>query len=284
MAGEDIVIAPLDRERLDELIDVQNEIFSDYVIPIRSSRAFFLDFLRSVGGDLGNVLVALRGDEMVGYVNPVIDAREAWIGGIGVVPDMRGRGIGTKLMHAAEEHCRRKGADVVFLEVIEANQRAHALYRRLGYADTRKFISAEGKPTRYEGYGEEPQKATLAEIVALHEKAYKDTCWQRRKTPAVMQFARSAECYKVKGGFVLVRTIDTGGFVPFLGVLPEMRGGGVGTALMKFALSKLFDLGAFKVALYNVNDDLPTTRLLDKFDFAVTMKQVEMEKLLRASR
>lgn len=282
MAAEDVVIARLHPEQLDDLIDAQNEIFSDYIIPIRSSKRFFLDFLRSVGGNLGNVLVALRRNEIVGFVNPVVDGREAWIGGLGVVPSLRGQGIGTRLMRAAEEQCARMGAEVVILEVIEGNHRAHEFYKRLGYEDVRRFLSAEGRPARYEGYGPQPEKASLEEIVSMHGRAYREACWQRRKTVALVESAKAAECYKVKEGFVLVRAVDTSGYIPFLGVLPEMRGKGVGTALMRFALSRLFDLGVYKVALYNVNDDLPTTRLLDKFDFAVTMKQIEMRKPLKS--
>ena len=86
--------------------------------------------------------------------------------------------------------------------------------------------------------------------------------------------------YKVDGGFVMVRTIETSGFVPFLGVVPEMRRKGVGTSLAKFALSRLHDLGAFKTALYNVNEDAATLRMLDMFDFKVTLKQTEMRKTL----
>ncbi len=279
MVGE-FKIERLDPERLDDLIDAQNAIFADYIIQMRSSRQFFLDFLRSVGGALTNVLVALDGDEIVGYVNPVLDNDEGWIGGIGVRPEYRGKGIGSSLMRVAEDDCRRRGVREISLEVIEGNDRAQRLYERLGYVGTRKYVTAEGKPQRYEGCGLTPAPALLQELIPIHEKAYKDTCWQRRKVDALIQSMRGAECYKVKGGLAILRTIDTNGFIPFLGVVPEMRGMGIGTALTKFALTRLWDLGAFKVAMYNVNEDLPTTRLLDKFDLKVTMKQLEMKKKL----
>lgn len=273
-------IKHLERGQLDELIDAQNEIFSDYIIPMKSSREFFLDFQRSVGGDLRNVFVAMVGGNMVGYINPVIDAREAWIGGVGVVPGMRGRGIGHRLMLSAEAFCRSRGVREIYLEVIEGNDRAQKLYEELGFSATRKFLTAEGKPARFEGFGIVPRKADVSEVLPLHDRAYRDTCWQRRKTEAIVESARAAECYVVSGGFVLVRTVDTSGFIPFLGVSPEKRGKGIGTSLAKFALTRLWDLGAFKVALYNVNDDLPTLRMLDKFDFKITMKQIEMKKQL----
>jgi hypothetical protein len=78
----------------------------------------------------------------------------------------------------------------------------------------------------------------------------------------------------------LVRSVETSGFIPFLGVVIEKRHRGIGTSLMKFALTRLWNLGAFKVAVYNVNDDVPTMQLLDMFDFKVTLKQIEMKKKL----
>jgi ribosomal protein S18 acetylase RimI-like enzyme len=277
---EEIQVVRLAQERLDELIDAQNEIFSDYIIPMKSSKQFFIDFQNSVGGDMRNVIVALSDKHIIGYVNPVVDGREGWIGGVGVIPSARGKGVGKMLMTAAEDFCREKGVSEVFLEVIEGNLRAQRLYEKLGYSATRKYLTAEGRPARFEGFGTMPIKANMSEVLALHERSYKDTCWQRRKIESVVHSARGAECYKVDGGFVLVRTVETSGFIPFLGVVPEKRGTGIGTALAKFALSRLWDQGAFKVVLYNVNEDLPTSRLLDKFDMKVTLKQNEMRKHL----
>lgn len=280
VSEKSIRIERLPPDRLDDLIDAQNDIFSDYIIQIRSSRHFFVEFLRSVGGDLANVLVAMEGDSIVGYINPVIDKDEGWIGGLGVIPAYRSQGIAKRLMGAAEDLCRKQGVRTVLLEVIEGNTRAQKLYEGLGYTVVRKYLSAEGRPIRFEGYGPEPRHASLPEVLALHDSSYRDTCWQRRKTEALVQSAKGAENFKVEGGFVVVRSIDTNGFIPFLGVVPERRGKGIGTALAKFALTRLHDAGAFKVAVYNVNEDLPTTRLLDMFDFKVTMKQIEMRKAL----
>lgn len=278
--GKDIRIEHLGQGQLDALIDAQNRIFEDYIIPIRSSKEFFVDFLRSVGGDLRNVLVALDGNRIVGYVNPVVDGQEAWIGGVGVLPSHRGRGIGAGLMLSAERECLGKGAREMSLEVIEGNDRAMRLYQGLGYVGTRRYLTAEGRPARFEGYGQMPEPAGEAEIVRMHARSYGDTCWQKRKADAVISSARGAECYKVDGGFVLIRSIETSGFVPFLGVLPEKRRTGIATSLTKFALTRLWNLGAFKATVYNVNEDEPTLKLLDMFDFKVTLKQMEMKKAL----
>ncbi|OGS55519.1 MAG: hypothetical protein A3K60_05095 [Euryarchaeota archaeon RBG_19FT_COMBO_56_21] len=277
---EDITIKHLQPDQLDALIDAQNDIFEDYIIRIRSSRQFFLDFMSSVGGDMRNILLALNGERIVGYINPVADQREGWVGGIGILREYRGRGIGSRLMDEAERELAAKGVREVSLEVIDGNARAEKLYLNLGYRPTRKYLSAEGITSRFQGFGVEPKPATLSEVLSLHSKCYAGTCWQRRKTVAVVQSAKGSEMYKVDGGFVIVRTVDTNGFIPFLGVVPEKRRKGTGTSLAKFALSRLHDLGAFKTALYNVNEDEATLRMLDMFDFKVTLKQTEMRKVL----
>jgi len=280
MEGSDVGIVTLPLSRLDELIAAQNEIFADYIIPMKVTKQFFMEFLRSVGGRLSRVLIALDGDRIVGYVNPVIDGREAWIGGLGVVPDYRGAGIGRALMVRAEEMCTKKGVKEVSLEVVKGNERARTLYKRLGYVDSRRYLTAEGRPARYEGRGLRPRKASVPDLLPLHRRCYADSCWQRRKAVALTESARASECYRVDDGFVLVRGMGTVGLVPFLGVEPEERGRGVGTDLAKFAMTRLFELGAFKVSLYNLNDDLATLRMLDKFDFMVTLEQTEMRKHL----
>ncbi|MES5822184.1 GNAT family N-acetyltransferase [Streptomyces sp. RG80] len=56
------------------------------------------------------------------------------INGLGVWPEeLRSRGIGTSLIHAAEELARERGITVVGLGVAKDNPRAAELYARLGY-------------------------------------------------------------------------------------------------------------------------------------------------------
>ena len=273
-----MVLDKLSADRLDGLITAQNDIFSDYVIPIRSTREFFVEFMRSVGGRMGDIIVALQADEIVGYVNPVLDGKQVWIGGLGVVHRMRRAGVGTRLMEAAEEFAESKGAEEVILEVIEANAAARSLYEGLGYESQATYLSAEGKAAQSAGFGPPPEPARLDEVEGIHARSYGDSCWQRRKRSALVESARTCEIYRTEGGFVMLRRVSSTGFIPFLGVDPPMRRNGVGTWLTKFALNRLWELGAFKVAIYNVNDNEATRRMLDMFDFAVTLKQLEMRK------
>ncbi len=53
-----------------------------------------------------------------------------------VAPSHRG-GTGEAVLAAIDERAREQGARMIALEVLESNERVHALYRRAGYASDR---------------------------------------------------------------------------------------------------------------------------------------------------
>jgi GNAT superfamily N-acetyltransferase len=57
------------------------------------------------------------------------------INGLAVVHQHRSQGIGTTIVHAAEELAAQRGHHRIGLGVDDQNPRAAALYRRLGYQD-----------------------------------------------------------------------------------------------------------------------------------------------------
>lgn len=60
----------------------------------------------------------------------------AWLAAVHVAPDVRGRGLLERLVDAVAAWGREQGAPALHLEVHEANARAQAAYRRLGFTDT----------------------------------------------------------------------------------------------------------------------------------------------------
>lgn len=72
--------------------------------------------------------------------------------GLDVRADLRGQGIGTALIHAAEELARERGLSLLGLGVGHGNPRAAALYARLGYTpvvaytDRWSWTDADGHP------------------------------------------------------------------------------------------------------------------------------------------
>ncbi|MER7517440.1 GNAT family N-acetyltransferase [Streptomyces sp. NPDC126499] len=73
------------------------------------------------------------------------------LNGLDVRADLRGRGIGTALVRAAEDLARERGRTLLGLGVADDNPRAAALYARLGYesvtpyTDRWSHTDAEGR-------------------------------------------------------------------------------------------------------------------------------------------
>ncbi len=91
---------------------------------------------------VGRVLLARDGaGSVVAYLVLLHGFSLEYGGRVGLVDelfvrdDLRGQGIGARLLDAAEEHGRAAGLAALQLEVGDANPRAYDLYRRRGYRD-----------------------------------------------------------------------------------------------------------------------------------------------------
>lgn len=89
------------------------------------------------------VLVAGCGEKIVGYLiarideNPpmLVPQRHGHVSDICVAPDQRRSGAGRRLFSAARAWFRRKGIDVVQLNVAAANPTAQEFWREMGFQD-----------------------------------------------------------------------------------------------------------------------------------------------------
>lgn len=76
---------------------------------------------------------AYAGERMVGFARLVTDrATFGWVADVIVLPDARGRGVGTALVSALAERASRYGLRRLML----ATRDAHGLYRRFGFTDS----------------------------------------------------------------------------------------------------------------------------------------------------
>jgi ribosomal protein S18 acetylase RimI-like enzyme len=91
--------------------------------------------------DRGLVWVIEQAGEAAGYLvltwgySLEFHGRDAFIDELYVAPSYRGAGLGRQAVEWAEDACRAHGAGAVHLEVEIDNERAHALYRRRGFAE-----------------------------------------------------------------------------------------------------------------------------------------------------
>jgi ribosomal protein S18 acetylase RimI-like enzyme len=120
-----------------ELADLFTASFEGYAMPMEIDEPTFRRMAELFDFDLDASRVALRGGRPIGLVNLGVRKPTGWIGGMGVIPDERRRGIGELLMRAVHHAARERGVRESLLEVIDSNAPAIALYEKLGYVHVR---------------------------------------------------------------------------------------------------------------------------------------------------
>ena len=94
-------------------------------------------------------LLALDGEQVIGYAGCWISFEECQITNVAILPEYRGQGIGTKLFGAIIDAVKAKGVTAMTLEVRPSNAPARALSARYGCKD------AGRRPHYYQDDGED---------------------------------------------------------------------------------------------------------------------------------
>ncbi|RWC90607.1 MAG: GNAT family N-acetyltransferase [Mesorhizobium sp.] len=101
--------------------------------------------------------LALDGDSIVGCVFALERADGLYVGKLAVAPDRQGRGIGRRLMQAAEDLARSRGKAAIELETRIELTANHAAFARLGFRETER--------TAHDGY-DRPTSITMRKTIA----------------------------------------------------------------------------------------------------------------------
>jgi ribosomal protein S18 acetylase RimI-like enzyme len=124
---------------LAELATVFTASYQGYFIPFVVGETQLEYMVEVFDLDLSRSLVAIERKRPVGLANLGRRGERTWLGGIGVVPDHRGSGVGESLTRMLLDEAREAGAREMVLEVIVENAPAIALYEKLGFARTREL-------------------------------------------------------------------------------------------------------------------------------------------------
>jgi GNAT superfamily N-acetyltransferase len=159
---------------LGERAELFTAAYEGYVVPMRIDETALGWIDEKFDVDLDASRIAFRDDEPVGLLNLGVRGADAWIGGVGVIASARREGLGETLMRAAHEQARALGVERVWLEVIDANTGAFALYEKLGYRTTQdlEVWTLPGAEGELEGR-ETPAEEAKALLPERHEP------WQR---------------------------------------------------------------------------------------------------------
>lgn len=135
----DVTLVPADSIELPALVTLMNEAYSDYDVPMHLEEASLKFMLSSFDLDRAESRLAMLDGAPVGVALLGLRGARAWIGGMGVAPAARRRGLGERLMRAVLDRARERGAREAWLEVLTTNVRAIPLYERLGFRHVRRL-------------------------------------------------------------------------------------------------------------------------------------------------
>ena len=121
-----ITIEKMSREHLSEVASIEEMSFS---LP------WSLESLELMLTDQASALVALEDGRVLGYVGMMCVLDEGQIINVAVHPDARRRGVGRRLMEAAQTYAKERGIVFLSLEVRESNIAARSLYSSLGWEE-----------------------------------------------------------------------------------------------------------------------------------------------------
>lgn len=140
-------LVPAESLGLAALAELFNEGFSDYLLPMRLDEAALRDHVDETDIDLRASRVVVI-DRPVAFALLGLRGADAWIGGMGTAPVHRRQGLGERALAGALEAASARGCRTVWLEVIDRNTAAIALYDRLGFEVVRDLIVWTLAPTR----------------------------------------------------------------------------------------------------------------------------------------
>ncbi|HET9673423.1 MAG TPA: GNAT family N-acetyltransferase [Gaiellaceae bacterium] len=186
--------------------------YEGYFMPIAIDADSFRFLARSFDYDLDASRVARDAEESVGLVMVARRDDEAWIGGLAVIPERRGAGVGRRLMEAAAAEARARGVRQIWLEVLVQNEPAIRLYEQLGYERVREL-----EVWALDGFDEERAEGTSVATEDAIGRVNDRPPWQRAdETVANMD---DAEALVTKSGTLIYRA--TGGTASLLQVAAD---------------------------------------------------------------
>lgn len=136
-----------DQLPLSLLTEAWNLGYTGYFIPVYFTDSELTQWMEAGSFDLSRCLVLMDGEAPVGFSFLGVRGGRGWLGGFGISPGYRGRGLAYHLFQEHVDLCRETGMEALQLEVLVENW-AHKVYARAGFAVTRRLTILQGSLPR----------------------------------------------------------------------------------------------------------------------------------------
>jgi len=257
------------------LVQALNEcLYQGYRFRVVMTAKRFLEDARVHDVDLTSTFLALDGDRPVGVALTARRGDLAWIAGMGVHPDLRGRGLGQEMLVQVKERLAEVGARRVLLEVLVDNPAARACYDKAGLVPLRRYYCFRGTSGQAGPAGEWKAARTPATwIIDQHEELHPaEQCWQRN-LPTLDHRSRGLTGLAIhQGDRIAASMLYSESAVQDVGYRP---GGPPLAELFPALLTKAFG-STRPFAIVNVPDDDPLFPVMRASGFEVYAEQLDM--------
>ncbi|MFD0701848.1 GNAT family N-acetyltransferase [Myroides pelagicus] len=138
----------LNNVNFDELVEVFNKAFHDYVVPMQLTREELEKKIKTEGIQLSDSIGVYANKKLVGFILHGRNNYKLYNAATGVIPEYRGNNLTTKMYEYGLPIFRSFDIRKISLEVISTNDIAFKAYRKIGFKKWRSLNCLKGK-TKY---------------------------------------------------------------------------------------------------------------------------------------
>ncbi|MCQ3937261.1 MAG: hypothetical protein DPW18_09465 [Chloroflexi bacterium] len=139
-------LMPASQYTIEELAGIYNQTRVDYLIPMPMNGERLAEYVHDFDIDLDLSMVALMNGNVAGLGMLGVRGDECWVTRLGVLPNNRRVGIGENIVRKMLEISKTKGTKRVNLEVINGNEKAGSLFKKLGFQKTMEYLVLRRAP------------------------------------------------------------------------------------------------------------------------------------------
>ncbi len=281
------IFKPLNEVSISILVNLVNEVFKDYVVPVRWTYDSFNMDIKENSISLEDSFLVFSGEKPVGFCIISIRNRIGRIDSIGVLEEYRGTGLASQMLFRVVENLKWKDIDNIILEVVELDKRSVRFYEKHGFRLKRNLYSyLKRKNQQTQHVSSFKYEATtsdiiyeLAQIAKLRLK--RDPNWQR--DPMTLKLSEKRYIYEIilneegdKIGYIVWGLNEDNAFIVDVAPVDEKYNF---FEIVKDATSKLFQIKDEIIVITVPEDDPLNSALIDN-KYISFIKQLEMERKL----
>lgn len=164
----------MDKVPIDQIVDVFNRGFIDYLIPVSMDELILKDYVYVNDISLSDSFIAFddKGDPQAFTFTGIRDGI-GWVGGLAVDPRFRGLGFGRAIFKAQLDRARELKLEEMWLECIDSNEAGLRMYEKAGFKRVRNiwFLQHdEPRPVSVKCPKFETRKIEIGDVIPYYDK------------------------------------------------------------------------------------------------------------------